>query len=163
MKETRQIILNSFRTERRVQTVRHLANVVRIWPKNRIPTFLLLLLFSKESFSGNSFTNNRGRTTINLCNPIFPFLLLTSFRGFEFSPGHVFLLGELETIFPYFEEILSILGGWILSRILNFFQDVVSRPGKKRSFSSRIVDAEFRGISRGRETSRGIMDSPRFE
>lgn len=75
--------------------MRHLANVVRIWPKNRIPTFLLLLLFSKESFSGNSFTlsNNRGRTTINLCNPIFPFLLLTSFRGFEFSPGHVFLLG----------------------------------------------------------------------
>ena len=164
MKETRQIILNSFRTERRVQTVRHLANVVRIWPKNRIPTFLLLLLFSKESFSGNSFTlsNNRGRTTINLCNPIFPFFLLTSFRGFEFSPGHVFLLGELN----YFSILRgNTLHPWRMDTLENFkfLPGCCSRPGKKRSFSSRIVDAEFRGISRGRETSRGIMDSPRFE
>lgn len=71
--------------------MRHLANVVRIWPKNRIPTFLLLLLFSKESFSGNSFTlsNNRGRTTINLCNPIFPFLPFppNEFSRFRIFPG----------------------------------------------------------------------------
>lgn len=71
--------------------MRHLANVVRIWPKNRIPTFLLLLLFSKESFSGNSFTlsNNRGRTTINPCNPIFPFLPFPTneFSRFRIFPG----------------------------------------------------------------------------
>lgn len=128
------------------QTVRHLANVVRIWPKNRfqLSFFFSFFFFFEEKLFSNTF-EQPWRTTINPRNDHFPSFF--SRTPNEVSRFRIFLGTRVSTLrhetklFLHFEEIFSIFRGIPalvrdqLSRILNFFD-------------ARILGSSFSSIQR---------------